>query len=199
MYHSSAEGGKQLTGQIGRVLSIPPVFSSHVIIEQPTVGRAMNMRMRHIHPIAFDGAGHPADEDDRTILLDLLHDADMGQGIVDQPISVEVPGIIEEHQVSGLYHWPAMESTVFPNVVVNEPHAVGPPVCRALCVEIDTVGEINGACHAGAVVTDATALTFDRRGADQVDGCANDRLLAAVAMTGTATVGNGSHCLSQAL
>lgn len=88
----------------------------------------MNMWMRHIHPVSFDSAGYPANEHNGAVMPHLFHDTYMGQGIVDQAIPIEVPGIVEEHQVAGLYDRPAVESAVFPDVVVNEAHAIGSAV-----------------------------------------------------------------------
>lgn len=91
----------------------------------------MNMGMRHIHPVSLDGAGHPADEHNGAVVLHLFHDTYMGQGIVDQAIPIEVPGIVEEHQVAGQHDRAAVESAVFSDVVVNEAHAIGSTVGSA--------------------------------------------------------------------
>lgn len=59
------------------------------------------------------------------------------------------------------------------------------------------MGEIDGTCYSSAIVTDATAMAFYRSGAHQVLRRADDRLLAAVGFTGTATIRNGSDDLPQ--
>ena len=174
---------------------LPP----HVVIEQAAVGGAVNVRMRHIHPVALDRSGHAADKDNRAVALHPLHDSHMGQGIVYETVPIVVPGIIEKHQIAGLYDRTAMELAMLAKMVIDQTHAVGLAVCSTSFKEVDAVGEVDGSGHSGTIVRDAAALALDRFRADQVDGGLYDRPFAKVGLGCAAAVGKRGNRLAETL
>ena len=84
----------------------------------------MSIGRPHIHSKPLNPSRHPAHEHDGTIALDLLYDAHMRQRVVDEAISVEVPGIVEEHQIAGMDRWAIMNPPVLHDVPVDAPDAV---------------------------------------------------------------------------
>ena len=175
------------------------MFPAHVVIEQAAVGGAVNMRVGHVHPVSLDRSGHAADKDNRAVALHPLYDSHMGQGIVDEAVSVVVPGIVEEHQIAGLHDRTAVELSVFAQMVVDQPHAVGPRVAASSFKQIDPVGEVDGSGHSGTIVRDTAALALDGSRADQVDGRLDDRLFARIGLGRAATVRNRGDRLAETL
>ena len=123
--------------------------------------------------VPFDGAGHAADEDDGAVRVLPLDDSDMRQGIVHLAIPVEVPGVVEKHEVTWINHGSLVERALLPYVCMDDPDPVSVRVAGAALIEIDSMLEINGASDSGTVVGDAAAVHVDGAGSDEL-GCGAD-------------------------
>jgi len=122
----------------------------------------MDMWMPEIHAVSMDRGGNAANEYDCAVRLDPLDNADVGQRIIQFSISVEVPGVVEEHQVAGMDVWPPVDCALLSYMVVNKPDAVGLGIAGVSVVEIDAVLQEDGACDTGAVVGDLSVRACDR-------------------------------------
>ena len=151
---SVPKGGKQLAGQINGLSPSRQCFSSHMVIEQTSVGGTMDMRVTTFIPVSFDGMTTRLMN---TIVPSCSTCSTMPTWVGDRywpsPLKSQV---LSKTGVAGLHHRSSVESAVFPDMIVDEAH---PLVCRRRCRlhKVDPVGEIDRSCPPGAIVADATA------------------------------------------
>ena len=150
--------GKQLTGQSGRIVGIGWKFPAYVVVEHQALGGLMDMRLVQVHTVALDGVGDAADEDHGAIRFQAFDDPNMGQGIVQPAISVEIPRVIEKHEIAGTDIRPLMESAVPAHVVVDEPDAVPLRIIEHPTIQIDAVFQEDGTSDPRTVVGDTFTL-----------------------------------------
>jgi len=84
----------------------------------------MQVGKGQIHMVSLDRAGYAADKDDGPVRVLPLHDADVGQGVVDDTVSVVIPGIVEKDQVAGAHRRSLVKLAMPTDVMVNQPDAV---------------------------------------------------------------------------
>lgn len=132
------------------------------------------MRKRGIHPVPFDGAGNAADKNDRPIRFLPFDDADVGQGIIDDAVSVVIPGIVEEDKIAGSYHRSFVKPAIAADVVVDQSDPVGLGVTSITVVEIDTVLQKNGAGDTGTVIRNPSAIGLNDATPHQFGRCLYD-------------------------
>lgn len=134
-----------------------------VVVENTAVGGLMDQRVSEVHAVPLDGVGDAADEDHCAVRFDPFDDADVGERVIPFSISVEVPGVVKKHQVSGLGCRPLVDDALSAYMVINEPDAVCIGIIGVGVIEIDAVLQEDGACDTGAVVGDPSAFARDRR------------------------------------
>ena len=166
----AAEGGKQLACEVTGVGGIVEIFPADIVVEDTPLRCPMDMRKREIHAVPLNRPGHTADKNNGAVQVLALDDADMGEGIIDQAVAVVIPCVIEEYQISRTHDGPLVDFAMAPDVMVDKPHTIGFGIRGTALVEIDTVREKDGACHAGAVVGDPFAVDLNGGRSDQL-GC----------------------------
>ena len=87
--------------------------------------------------------------EDRPVDQHVFHDADVGQAIVEQPIPVPIVRVVEEDQVSGSRHPPAMQPAVAVDVPPDRMYAV--VLGRGVHVQVDSRGRVGAADERGTV------------------------------------------------
>lgn len=127
----------------------------------------MNVGMPEIHPVSFNGAGNAADKDDGPVRACPFHNTDVGQGVVQFSISVEVPRVIKEHEITWTRGLVLVEGPVLAHMIVDQPNTVCGGITCAALIEIDSVLQEDGARHPGAVVANAPPFACDRRCSDE--------------------------------
>lgn len=147
------------------------MLAAKIVVEDPTVGGFVNVRLAEVHAVALDGAGDATDEDDGTIRFLPLDDSDVCQRVVCLAVSVIVPGIIEEDEIAGAGDRSLVERALLPYVGMDEADAIGVWVVGAALIEIDPVFEINGAGNSRAVIGDAPAVALNRFRTDEGGRC----------------------------
>ena len=130
----------------------------------------MDVRKRRIHPVPFDRTGNAADKNDGPVRILPFHNTDMGQRVIDDAVSIVIPGIVEEDEIAGTHHRSFVKSAIAIDVVVDEPHSVGFGVGRITVVEVDAVLQINRSGDAGAIIRNPFAIGLNRPGPHQF-GC----------------------------
>lgn len=148
-------------------------MAAEIVVQDSAIGGFVNMREGEIHMVPFNGAGHATDEDDGAVRFLPLDDPDVRQRVVHLAITVEVPGVVEKHEVAWMDHGSLVERALLPYVRMDDPDPVSVRVAGFALIEIDPVLEINGASDAGAVVGDAAAVHVDGAGSDEL-GCSAD-------------------------
>ena len=121
----TAEGGEQLPCQIGGVGRIPKIFPTDMVVENASLRCPMDMRKREVHAIALNRPGDSANKDHRTVRLLPLNDSHVGQGIIDEPVTVVIPSIVEEDEISRTSDGSLVHFAMPPNVMLDEPDSVG--------------------------------------------------------------------------
>ncbi len=152
------------------MVGIGRVFPPYVIVQHAAVGILMNMRLVQIHVIALDGVGDAADEDHSAVWIQLFDDSHMGQGIVQLAVSVEIPRVIEKHEIAWTDVRSSMKGAMLPHVVVDEPDAVSLRIIESSTIEIDAVLQEDGTGHPCTVIGDTFALACNSPCSDQ-PGC----------------------------
>ena len=114
-----SECGKQFAGQIAGSFLVGPALPSHVVVQNPTVGRPMDVRLRQVHSIPFNGIGYAADKYDRSVRVDLFHNPDVRERIVVPTVSIRIPRIVKKHQIAGMDHRPSVNPALRQHMVVN--------------------------------------------------------------------------------
>ena len=150
--------GKQLTGQPGRIVAIGWNFPTYVVVEYQALGGLMDMRLVQVHTVTLDRVGDAADEDHGAVRFQSFNDSHMGQGIVQPAISVEIPRVIEKHEIAGTDIRPLMESAVPAHVVVDEPDAVPLRIIERPTIQIDAVFQEDSTGDPRTVVGDTFTL-----------------------------------------
>ena len=166
---------KEFPREVAGIGWVDGIFAAKIVIEDSAIGGFVDVGQTEIHVVAFDGAGHPADEDHGAIRLLQLDDSDVRQRVVHLTISVVVPCIVEENKVAWVGDRSLVERAVFPYVRMDDPDAIGARVDRFTVIEIDPVFEKNRSSHPRTVVGDAPAVTVHRFGAYESDRCLYDR------------------------
>jgi hypothetical protein len=147
------------------------MLAAKIVVEDPTVGGFVNVRLAEVHAVALDGAGDATDEDDGAIRFLPLDDPDVCQWVVYLPVSVVVPGIIEEDEIAGVGDRSRVERALLPDVGMDESDAIGVWDVGAALIEIDPVFEINGSGNSRAVIGDASTVAINRFRTDERGRC----------------------------
>ena len=142
-------------------------FTPDIVVENTAVGGFVHVRMCKVHPISFNSAGNTADEGHGPVRAYSFDNADMSQGIVQSPVSVEVPCVVKEYQIAGTGSRGTMERSVSTYMVVDQSHPIRSGAIGAAFIEIDPMFQENGSCHTGAVVANAPPFACDRRCSDK--------------------------------
>ena len=158
---------KQFAGQAGYVVWIGWMFSPDIVVEHQALGGLMDMRLVQVHAVALDGVGDAADEDHGAIWFQPLDDSHMGQRIVQRAISVEIPCIIEKHEIAWVDSRLSMKGTMVTHMVVNESDAVPFRIIERSTIQIDPVLQEDGTCHPRTVVGDPLALACNGPRSDE--------------------------------
>jgi hypothetical protein len=119
------------------------------------------MGLAPVHAVARNGTSHSTDEDDRSVWLDPLDDADVCQRIIELTIPVEIPGVIKEHQITWAYVRALMKNAMLADMVVDEPDAVCVHFNEIASIQVDTVLQEDGTRDSCAVIVDAPTLDGD--------------------------------------
>ena len=82
--------------------------------------------MAEVHPVAHHPPGHPVDDHHRAVGLHVVHQAHVGQPVVDVAVAVAVVGLAEEDQVPGQGPPCLVESAVAAGVAVDGGHPAVP-------------------------------------------------------------------------
>lgn len=125
------------------------------------LGCLVKMWLAQIHAVTGDGAGYSADEGDGSVLLDLLDNADVCQRIIQQTISIEIPGVIKEHQITWVDVLIMMKHAMLTHMVVDEADAVRIHLGVATSIEVNPVLQKDGSCHSRTVIVDTPTLDGD--------------------------------------
>jgi hypothetical protein len=183
-----AEGGEEFSSQIVRAVGVVPTLAAHVVVHDAAVFGTVDMGLREVHAEALYGLGDSTDEHHRAVCLNPFDHSHMGEGIVDQPIPVVIPGIVEKDEIAWPHHGALMNPPVLPHMGVDEPDAIGLVIPGVALIEIDAMRQVDGPCDARAVIRDAPTLDFNRACADQFCRRARNRLLACRRMASRTTV-----------
>ncbi len=163
------------------------MLAAKVVVEDPAVGGFVNMRQAEIHVVALDGVSHATDEDHGAICFLPFDDPDVRQRVVYLAVSVVVPGIIEEDQITGMGDRSPVEPALLPDVCMNDPDAVGVRGDGLSVIEIDPVLEEHRTGHPCAIIGDVPAIAFNRGGAYELGCGSHDRIPARRSLDGWAT------------
>ena len=118
----------------------------------------MDMRLVQVHVVALDGVGDAADEDHGAVWFQSLDDPHMRERVVQLAVSIEIPRIIEKHEIAWADVRPSKKRAVLTHMVVDEPDAVSLRISQCATIQIDPVFEEDGTCHPCTVVGDPLAL-----------------------------------------
>ena len=151
-------------------MGIGRMFPPYVVVEHTTFGGLMDMRLLQIHAVALDCVGHAADEDHCAVRFQPFDHPNMGQGIVQLTISVEIPRVIEKHEIAWTNVRSSMKYAMLPHVVVDEPDAISLRIIECSTVQIDAVRQKDGTGHSCTVVGDTFAPAGNRPRSDK-PGC----------------------------
>ena len=173
--HPSGELRKQLPRKVAGIGWVDDILAAKIVVEDSAIGGFVHVGQAEIHVVAFDGAGYATDEDHGAIRLLPFDDPDMRQRVVHLAIPVEVPRVVEKHEVGWVDNWSLMKRTLFSYVRMDEPDAIGFRIVRATVVQIDAVFEEDGSGDTGAVVGDVPALALNRVGAYELGRCPHNR------------------------
>ena len=149
---------------VGRVAG---ELASDIVVENTSVGGFVNMGMPEIHPVPLNAAGNTADEDDGSITAGSLHDADVGQGVVQFPVFIEVPCVVKEDEIAWMGGPVSVERAVSVHMIVNQTNTVRGGIIRTAFVEVDPMLQEDGSHHTGAVVANPPSGAGDRRCSDE--------------------------------
>ena len=184
---ASSKRGKQLPGEAGHPGRIARKFASNEVVEDATLLVLVDLRKREVHAITRNRIGHAADEDYCTVRFDLFDHTDVGKGIVQFAVAVEVPRVVEKYEVAGTDHRPLMERAMLTHVGINEADAVRVGVAFVAGIKIDAVFEEDSSRDTGAVVGNAPALALNCVGTYELGRCTHDRSPAGREFGGTTT------------
>lgn len=143
---------KEFAGQMPRALGVVPALAAHVVVQDAAVLGSVDIGLREIHAITFHCFSDSTDEYHCSVCLDALHDADVGQGIVDSPIPVEIPRIVEKDEIARLHDGALMNPAVLSHMGVDEPDAVGLAITGVALIQIDAMRQVDGPGYPRAVV-----------------------------------------------
>jgi hypothetical protein len=179
---SSAKPRKQLSSQVVGGGRIADIFPADIIVKNFPICRFVDLGERQIHAVTRDRAGDAADEDDRPVRFLSFHDSNMGEGIVDEPVAIVVPGIIEKDEITRSYGRSIMKFAMLADVLMDQPDSIGIGIGRPAFVQINAVLEKNRTGHARAVVGDPSPVAHNRLRSDKFGsgadyGCAASRCL----------------------
>lgn len=146
------------------------MFSSYVIVQHASVGGLMDMRLVQIQAIALDCVGDATDEDHGAVRFHPFDDSHMRQRIVHLAVSVEIPRVIEKHEIAWTDVRSSMKDAMLPHVVVDEPDAVSLRIIKISTIQIDAVLKEDGSGDSCTVIGDTFALACNRPCSDQ-PGC----------------------------
>ena len=118
----------------------------------------MNMWFVQVHTVALNGVGNATDEDHRTIWFQPLDDSHMGQGIVQLAVSIEIPCIVEKHEVTGVDVCSPMKGAMLTHMVMDKPDAVPFRIIERSTIQIDPVLQEDGTGDPRTVVRDPFPL-----------------------------------------
>ena len=121
-----------------------------------------------VHPIALNRPRDTADKHDRPVRFHLFDYTNMGKRVVELTVSVEVPGIIKEHQVARVGNRSLVKHAVSLDVGIDQFDAVGLWISGGIAIEVDPMFHEDGACHAGAVIGNLLALACDGPSTDEL-------------------------------
>ena len=174
MPHPSGELSKKLPREVAGIDWVDDILAAKIVVEDSAIGGFMDVRQAEIHVVAFDGAGYATDEDHGAIRLLPFDDPDMRQRVVHLAIPVEVPRVVEKHEIAWVGDWSLVERPSLLYVLMDEADAIGFRIVRVIVVQIDAVFEEDGSGDTGAVVGDVPALALNRVGADELRCGADD-------------------------
>jgi hypothetical protein len=146
------------------------VFPPYEIVQHAAAGMLMNMWLVQIHVVALDGVGDAADEDHSAVRFQPFDDSHMGQGIVQFSVSVEIPRVIEKHEIAWADGRSSMKGAMLSHVVVDEPDAVSLRIIERSTIEINAVLQEDGTSHPCTIIGDTFALACNSPRSDQ-SGC----------------------------
>lgn len=126
--------------------------------------------MVQIHAVTLDCVGDAADKHHGTVRFQVFDDSNMGQGIVQLAVSIEIPRVIEKHEVAWTDVGPSMKSAMLSYVVVDEPDAVSFRIMNSSTVQIDAVLQEDCTGQPCTVVSDTFSLACNGPRSDQ-PGC----------------------------
>jgi len=126
------------------------------------------MRRVQVHPVSLNCARDTADKHHCAVRLHLFDHTDVGEWIVELPVSVEVPGIVKEYQVAGVGHRSLMKRAVPLDVGIDEFDSVGFWIMWRIAIEVNPVLQEDRACDASAVIGNLFALAGDGSSADEL-------------------------------
>ena len=150
------------------------MFTPEIVVQNAAIGCLVEMGPAEIHAIPLDGSGHAADESHSPIGINSFDDPDMCEGIVQFTVSIEIPGVVEKHQISEMGDGALVKPAVLPHVGVDQPHPVGVRGLGAAVVQVDAVFQEDGAGDAGAVIGDVSSFARDGRRADELGRRSHD-------------------------
>src|SRR5262249_52132039 len=132
-------------------------------------------------------------EDDGAIRLLPLDNPDVRQGVVYLAVSIVVPGVVKEDQVSGAGNRSSVERTLSLDMGMDDSNTIGFRVACFAIVEIDPMSEKYRASDSGAVIGDASTVALDSLCPDKSSRCPHDRGPARFALNGL-TAGARVRC-----
>lgn len=162
------EKREQLSRESATVVGIGGVFTTEIVVQDAALGCFVEMRHAEIHAVPLDGGSHAADENHCPIGINLFDDPNMCKGIVQFTVSIEIPGVVEKHQISGMGDGTLVKPAVLLHVGMDQPHAVRIGVPGIAVVQVDAVLQEDGAGDAGAVISDAPSFACDGLCADEL-------------------------------
>ncbi len=167
--HPSGELGKELPREIAGIGWVDDILAAKIIVEDSAIGGFVDVGQSEIHVVAFDGAGHAADEDHGAIWLLPLDDPDVRQRVVHLAIPVVVPCIVEKDEIAWVDSRSLVERALLAYMCMDKVDAVGVRVAGSTAIiEIDAVFEKNRAGYSGTVIGDAAAVHFNGAGSDEL-------------------------------
>lgn len=164
---SGSEAGEEFAGKIGGFEGVVAILTTDVVVEELPFGGAVDVGKAEIHAVPLNGACAPADKRDGAVLVLPFDDADVGERVVRLAVAVEVPCVVEKDEIARPGGRSLMELAMLPDVVVDQPDAVGFRVRTPALIQIDAMFEEHGPGDPGAIVLDPVAVDFDRACADQ--------------------------------
>ncbi len=172
---ASSKRGKQLPGEAGHPGRIARKFASNEVVEDATLLVLVDLRKREVHAITRNRIGHAADEDYCTVRFDLFDHTDVGKGIVQFAVAVEVPRVVEKHEITGLDGRLSVEPPVSTHMLIDQPHPIRAGISRTALVEVDAVSKEDGSRHPGTVIANSLPVDGDCLGTDEVGRSARNR------------------------